>query len=296
MKTAVYIKSDRIQAAQGFAGDGRLTVKSFCEQPLGEAAMINGIITDETAAKAALKSMWKRYSLPEKNITLVVDGRGLNQKLLEVPALKGEKMISCIRQEFSETENQDKMLCDWATLGRNPDTGGLTVLACMAEPDFVRSYADLFSSVGIKLSSMDTALNCRIKLIGMLGELKEKTFILSQAEANTVSMTLFVNGMYRFSGRTRITAERDTKAFSEETANLVSSMIQFNKAANTGHDITDLFIGGFSHGEQALLRESAAALGLPAQLLSGGRTVNFEKTGSYETDISDKTEILGGLI
>lgn len=293
MKTAVYIKSDRIQAARGSFSDGRAVIRDYWEEPLGEGTMINGIITDEQAVAAALKRLWIKSGLSDKKVTLVVDGRGISAKLLTAPALKGNKMLSFIKEEFSDSEGYENMIYDYAVTEAPRGKDGLSVLAFMAEPEFIKSYTELFRSAGIGLSGIETALNCRVKLFRLIRELHTEKCVIAQAETNTVITTLFVNGSYRFSGRTRLTEERSTQGFVNETAKIVSSMLQFSKAGNSGEDITNVYMGGFSPDEESLLRKAGKELNVSVECFTAGPWVRFENGGS---DISGRIEIAGAVL
>lgn len=293
MTTAVFITNDKIQVAQGGMKGKTLAVKRLFQEPLEEGAMINGIITNDSDVKEAVKRMWKKYELPDKKITLIVQGRGVSTKLVNAPKLNENKMLAFVKGEFSGNENYQDMVFDYSVRERNGENGGAVVLACMAEPDFLRAYTDIFGSLGIKLEKIDTALNCQIKLSEKISEFGNKTFVICLADRNTVTMTLFVNGKYSFSNSSRLNAERNSPDLADNVGRLVSSIIQFNKSEKNGFDITDVYFGGFDDGEYQPLSVIGSAFGINAQKFTAGKAVRFEKGNNSAADC---VCILGGLI
>lgn len=201
--TSVYISNEHIQAVSAVRSGKKLTVKMVAEQKLPEGCILNGVITDEAALKTELSAMWKAFKLPRKGLRLVLESGAVSTKLLNLPNLsKPEYMNKLISDNLPGSEIEEAVY-DYKTLGAAPE-GGISVLACMAERSFIKSYIELFSGAGLKLASIDLAVSGLIRLVKFCGEFSDRTFVISVIDRNNVSQFLFIKGEYRFSNRTTI--------------------------------------------------------------------------------------------
>lgn len=246
--TSVYISNEHIQAVSAVKSAKKLKVKLIAKRELPEGCILNGIITDETVLRAELSAMWKAFKLPKSGLRLVVESSAVSTKILTLPNLsKPMYMKKLIAENLLSGESEDTVY-DYKTLGAARD-GGITVLACMTEGSFVKSYVELFSGAGLKLASIDLAAAGLIRMAKFCGELSERTFVISVIDRNSVSNFLFIKGEYRFSNRTRLMSNRDTPELLDEIARMISSLVQFNKSEKSGEDITNVYFCGFSDKE-----------------------------------------------
>ena len=218
------------------------------EQKLPEGCILNGVITDEAALKTELSAMWKAFRLPKKGLRLVLESGAVSTKLLTLPNLSKPAYMNKLISDNLPGSESGEAVYDYKTLGAAPE-GGISVLACMAERSFVKSYIELFSGAGLKLASIDLAVSGLIRLVKFCGEFSDRTFVISVIDRNNVSQFLFIKGEYRFSNRTRVMWNRDTPELADEMARMVSSLVQFNKSEKSGEDITNVYFCGFSDEE-----------------------------------------------
>lgn len=245
--TSVYISNENIQVVIGSRNGGRLKIQRILTGSLDDGCIINGIITDEAALRSRIADMWKMYRLPRSGISLMVESSAVSTKILTLPNVSGSYIMKLVRESFTEFDSEDPVY-DFRVLGAAKD-GGVSVLGCMTEHSFVKSYIDIFSAAGIKLKSIDIALSGQIKLAKFCKELSERSYILAVLDKTTVSLFLFIDGEYRFSKRQRILYNRDTPEISDEIGRMISSLIQFKKSENISAEINDVFLCGFSDQE-----------------------------------------------
>lgn len=259
MDISVYFSPGGIRIAMGSFSKGTIILRRLITVPIERDAIIGGVITNDRALKNALADAWRQYKLPKKNIRLTVDGGAVLLKPLTVPVTSGKNLESIIRGEFSDVENADDLLIDYAVDEPVLKDGGASVFAYAAGREFIGSYVDLFSETKGRIKSINTAQNCCISYMKFTGAAEDKTFVLACADGNILLLLLFVNGKYSFSNRVRLFSENGTREYAEEICAAVSSMIQFHKAQRYGTELRDIYFCGLGvdHAEVFHTAESA---------------------------------------
>ncbi|MGN0636900.1 MAG: type IV pilus biogenesis protein PilM [Huintestinicola sp.] len=259
MDISVYFSPGGIRIAMGSFSKGTIVLKRLITVPTERDAIIGGVITNDRALKKALADTWKHNMLPKKNIRLTVDGGAVLLKPMTVPITGEKNLESIIRGEFSDVENADDLLIDYAVDEPALKDGGASVFAFAAGREFIGSYVDLFSEIKCGIKSINTAQNCCISYMKFTGAADGRTCILASADGNVLLLLLFVNGKYSFSSRVRLFSESGTREYAEEICAAVSSMIQFHKAQRYGTELRDIFFCGLGedHAEVFHAAESA---------------------------------------
>lgn len=301
MDISVYFSPGGIRIAMGSFSKGTIVLKRLITVPTERDAIIGGVITNDRALKKALAETWKHNMLPKKNIRLIVDGGAVLLKPMTVPLTNEKNLLSIIRGEFSDVENADDLLIDYAIDEPVLAEGGASVFAYAAGREFIGSYIELFSELKCKLRSINTAQNCCISFMKLTGAADGRTCMLACADGNVLLLLLFVNGRYSFSNRVRLFSESGTREYAEEICGAVSSMIQFNKAQRNGTELRDIYFCGLcdDHDEVFYAAETAfeglkiSDLPIPAGCVTGkGNGLIAGDTGS----MTDYIYCLGNLI
>ncbi|MDO4541575.1 MAG: hypothetical protein Q4C00_01935, partial [Bacillota bacterium] len=178
-------------------------------------------------------------------------------KRLCVPILPEKKLLALAENEFAEVkDNYEELIYDYGVISRvNPEGAGGVILCSAMENTFAFSYIDIFNKLKLRLDSIDISASTVIGLVSHIQELREKTFIISVLEGNTMVSYLFVRGQYYYNGRTRLLAERSTRASAAEISKTISSLIQFNQSQKTESDITDVYFCGLRADEYDLIAQ-----------------------------------------
>ena len=245
--TSVYISNENIQVVTGSRSGGRVKITHIASGDTGGGCVIGGVITDEAALKDRLSTFWAINKLPKSGLNLVIESSSVNTKLLDLPNVRGNYLMNLVKESFTEFEAENAVY-DYAVIGAGED-GGIKVLACMTEAGFIRSYVSLFSSAGLRLSSIGLAVCGQIRMAQFCRELRDSSYILVVLDNNMVSLFLFIEGEYRFSKRQRTFCDRGTPEFADEIARMISTLIQFKKSENIASEITDVFLCGASGQE-----------------------------------------------
>ena len=168
MDTSIYIGTQALQAVCGAAGKKGIVITDYASIPLPEGALINGVITDEQAVAGAVQALVRQHpTLPMKAVQLTLDSSLIYFKQALLPNLPKHKMQALVAGEFADVEGANELLCDYAVLERNGEQGGVNALLSAVKRDLVGSYLELFSSLGITLSGLNTA-ECRVHLFSLV--------------------------------------------------------------------------------------------------------------------------------
>ncbi len=292
MAVSLYISNNYINAVQGSSAKGSVIVKSSVKVPVQEGLLINGMIMNEDLLSDAVKNVWADNTELSKNISLIVDSTSVLSKRLRVPVANDKKLLEIIKDEYAEVENYDRLLYDYRVLNPKAKGGGMDILSCAVEREFIEGYISLFDKAGLKLESVNTALSSIIDAAAFSKALSRKTYVIANLDGNNLSNTLFVNGDYNYSSRSRLLEEVGCEDSVSEMYRILSSLIQFNKSQKTGFDITDIFFtGDIPETASALCMELSAALGVSVLEMPVPESVKMPDKNMY----SKLFTVLGNL-
>ncbi len=290
VKTSVYISNSSVHVIKGSYSGRKVNIQDISETDIQEGSILNGVITDA----GSLKSSLENASIDAKSISLVIDGSSVITKLIDVPMLKDQKsLLTVISDSFQDIENRENMVTDYMVLEQKNAAGGATVLATMVERDFLTEYIDLFTSLGLKIESIDIALACMIKYIMNISKLYEETFVYAVVDKNMLTLTLFVDGNYRFSRRVRLMADMGSSGeLLDELTRILLNLVQFNKSEKTNHDITDFYFSGFLPEGHEFYSQLTDAVGVNVAAASAPEEIRYKGTGN----VNDFVYAIGNLI
>ena len=297
MATSLYISNERLMAVCGRVNSRRIAIRAYAEMDLPAGSVINGVITNEAAFAEALKQLAGQMGKSFADVRIVLNASRVYVKRAVLPRLPKGKLIELVAGEFTDvdTDADDELIYDCMTLRSLGAGQGNAALICAAKRSLVASYAELFDSLKIRLSGMDTVHAALIKLTGLLPQTREKTFIVLGLDGNTVDATLFTGGEFRLNNRARLIAERGTAESTAEISRMVSSILQFNASERSGAVIGGVFVIGARGGEAAMCASIAAAYDLPATALEDeGGLIAAPGDGTFE--LSQYAYAVGNLI
>lgn len=276
MSVSMYISNNYINVISGNRAKNSLTLKNCIKVPIQEGLLINGMITNEDSLAAAIKNVWADNPELAKSVKLVVSSTSVLSKKLKVPAVNDKKLLDIIKDEYSEVENYKELIYDYRVLNPKSKDGGMDIVACAVEREFIEGYINLFEKCSIKLESITTALSSIMNAVSLFEEFSHATYVITNLDGNNLSNTLFVNGEYNYSSRSRLLEELGSEDSENELYRALSSLIQFNKSQKTGFDITDIyFTGDLSDGISEFLGRLSQALGVRVSPLSVPKGVSI---------------------
>lgn len=299
MATSIIITNESIKILVGKFSGTKVVVEKVINAPLDEGIILNGIITDDLALRKKFEEIWRNNKLSTKNLNLVIDSSSIQIKILDAPRLNQKKLLQFVKGEFPEIENPDDMVFDYSVISLKNDDGGVRLLACCAEREYIESYMEVFNALKFDIDKIDITLNAMIKVFSFLKIYKNKTFVITSIDKNTAAQALFVNGNYSFYKRFRVVAERGTEEFFNEIDRSLSTIIQFNKSEKTGFDITDMYFGGLTEEEESFLPAWCETTGCAVAKLPDNHQITFKsqkKATAVKPTLSDYIYSVGNLI
>lgn len=261
----VYITNSKIQVVTGSCVKNKLQVQNFYEEPLEEGCILNGIIMNNYSLQNTLSEMWKKYNLPSRGVTLVVNGSSITVKPLKIPQVQAKNIPGFIRTEFKDMDNIQNLLMDYSVVNPKNADGSCSILAVLSTREFITSYIELFKEAKIELEVIDLVQNCLIKMMKRLKSLQNKTYTVFILDKNMLMQCLFSNNDFIMTRRSRILADPADPGFEREVGQNINSIIQFNKSEQTGSDITELYLCGFPSGTEEMFPRYAENFGVQVQ-------------------------------
>lgn len=262
-----YISNTSVKAVSAAVNRKKIIIRKACRRNIPEGLIINGIITDENALCSELKQFCSDNSLPADNSGLVLSGKNIMSKIVNIPPANKRNILKLIRNEFSDIENIQNYVFDYTVINPSNPDGTASLLACAADISTIKSYDELFKNAGIKIKSMNIAVNAAVKLMRKFLDSKKNTCLLAVMDGNTLSPFLFTDGIFTFSNTSRLIQERGTDALLNETAGIISSFIQFSKTRRNRFDISDVYFCGMNEQESEMCSRLSDMLGVNAAVL-----------------------------
>ncbi len=287
MQTLVYFSNDGIQVLQGIIKKGRLTITNHKTLPVEAGALINGVITNEEVFRETIRAALKESPKLFKNIKLIIDSSLILTKTVEVPKLKPRELETLAATEFDESAgNYDELVVDYTPI---PGVAGNYIFCCGIEKRVIESYVALFASLKIQIQSIDVGLNTIIQYVTATRDFRGMTFALNILDGKNLVSLLFENGIFIFSTRSRLLAERGSEAFSQELSGKLSSLIQFNKSQKSDHHLNMSLYAGLDpfelEGLKALNFEPDLSLFILPQTPNVKNTFVMEESFDFSTYI-----------
>jgi len=248
LQTVVFFSNVGIQVLQGvIKKGGQLTIRNSRTLPLEAGALINGVITNGEALRTAITSAMEEDQNLFKNINLIIDSSLIMTKNIEVPKLSPKALSALAMTEFEDTAgNYEELVVDYSSI---PGPNGQNMFCCAVEKRVLEPYVALFEGLKIKINSIDVGLNAIIKYVSGTRDYGGMTFALNIVDGNNLISLLFENGLYIFSNRSRLMADRGTDAFASELSTRLSSLIQFNKSEKSEHTLVMSLYAGLDEFE-----------------------------------------------
>lgn len=298
---SVHISNEKIHIVNGDAKFGVFNIYEYHNAPTPEGSMINGVITDSLALRETIGDIWKLNKLSTKGINLVIDNAPVVGKVMRVPLVSHNKILKIIKRELSSQE-EDNVL-DYAILHvdenikkKEQKKYGMDIYACRVQKNLLQSYVDLFESNGIRISGINLSINSIIKLGHFLRSLKERTYIVTTLDGNSLASYLFINGKYSISNRYRLIYDRGSSLSFMEITQHVSNFLQFASTQRSGHNVEIVYFCGLYNDEESLYSQIKSALEIEARIFPHNVTEVFVHKKAQGFILSDSIYASGNLI
>jgi Tfp pilus assembly PilM family ATPase len=260
---SIYCSPTSLKYVVGSSDSKSVKISDFGMFDLPQGGMINGIITDAEIMTKFFSEVDTATALSKEPTWLVLNNSTIETKVMDVPPLSEDKILEFVRREFRQySDEANDAVYDFTVLNPKSPSGGITILAVGVSRELLTTYKTALISAGYNLRGISIGLGCQIKLAGFLPQLRSRTVVLVQLDGRTLSLTLISNGLYRLQNRARMVHPENDPEWSDEVANNISSMMQFNKTQKDHEEIAAAYIAGTSPAGMDRLTSGLGGLGI----------------------------------
>ncbi|RZT02291.1 type IV pilus biogenesis protein PilM [Cuneatibacter caecimuris] len=293
MKASIYLSNGTIYAVAGDPGRGKASVQSMCSMDIPEGVLINGVITNEEELRDLLARFWKENKLPVKDVSLVVNSSNLATKKLSMPDLGVRRTLQNVVLEFADGARQAAdTVYDYRKLRAKGKLQELFAVA--ADRSFVDGFVQLFRSIHVTLSSVDSGLNAALKVLEALPEMRDSTGLIQIMDGYSLQTILLAEGEYVYSAEKRIFSTPGTESFAMDVVRNISSTVQFYLAQNKENRLEQVWICGVSEEDYSQIREQVRTYGMEQRVER--LSVAGALKGRAGAEASDFIYPLGGML
>lgn len=101
---ALHLSNRHIRIVDGTVSGQRVTVQAMYDEEDTRGCILNGIVMDVDAFSDLMRTIWKKYNLPRKDVHLVINSSQFTTKILELPKQSEKLLMQFISREFSDVE------------------------------------------------------------------------------------------------------------------------------------------------------------------------------------------------
>ncbi|MDR0346861.1 MAG: pilus assembly protein PilM [Coriobacteriales bacterium] len=268
MDVSLYCSPTRLLLLVGSVNGQKATIDEFKVVPLPEQSMINGVITDKDTVTRFFQAVTQQFGPYRQDAVLVLESNNIRTKMMTLPRVKEDKLVSFVRQDFGEISEESDDVFDFTVIGENGPEGGLEVLGIAAGRVLLQNYIDVLRAAGFKLKRIDVGSNSLRKIASFIPQLGSDNSILVHIDDVTLGITLYEQGMYRISQKYRLLNAPGTDARRNEVVNNISSMVQFQKSQHRDFSINAIHVLGLPSNDMPIFVEATRFLEIPVFELS----------------------------
>lgn len=286
MATILYLSNKLVQVVEA-RGKGRtVSVQNVWQEEAPEGSIINGIITDEEAFLTWIKAFFTKNKISGKEISLVVNSSQFSHKVLEFPKFKAAEIRKMVPREFAENRTEGTLFTYYVLEGEN-SSKKQRLLATAVEREFLLSYISLFKQAGIEISSIDSEINCLVRLFSNSPEVQKKTCLIQVLDGQEVVSMLFVKGKYYYSQKNRLFNQDPMEGLPQELESIRGKLFQFMTSQQIKEPVDTIYLCGIGQGD--LKRE------MPEDKLFTGEKILFIEKAARRKKVEFLYPI-GGLL
>ncbi|MDD3403016.1 MAG: hypothetical protein PHQ72_06635 [Hespellia sp.] len=302
----VYLSNRYIRVIDGETSSGKIHVKRMLYTVDTSGCILNGTITDDEAFSEIISQLWETNHLETKNVKLVIDSSQFTMKVVDAPIFKPKQLLEFIGREFNDVERISDPVYGGFVLEetmqqQNPKakkTKMQKVFATMAPRAFLQKYMDIFEENGIEIDGIGSALGAALRLTAISPHESQGTGSVQMADDTTLTNFLFVDGMYRYSSRTRLFSDAGTPEYAVEIARNVSNLLQFAKAQELAQEIPRVVIAGLDQDTCQIYKDSVEQIDNTMEVneLELENFVQVDQPPAGNQEVMNFIMAVGGLI
>ena len=153
------IGSSTIKAVQVKTGKKGLELVAFGMEPLLPQTIVDGTIMDQGAVADAIRQLWSRLRLKQKDVAIAIAGHSVIIKKISVPQMSSETLATNIRSEAEHhiPFGKDDVEIDYHVTNLASASGQTELLLVAAKKEVVADYVQCVRDAGLAPQVVDVA-------------------------------------------------------------------------------------------------------------------------------------------
>jgi type IV pilus assembly protein PilM len=138
---------------------GAPIVIGFGIEPLPQQTIVDGTIMNQSAVVDAIREVWKRAKLKQKEVALAIAGHSVIIKKIQVPPMSADELSEQIGWEAEHhiPFAKDDVEIDYQVLSRQNASGQMDLLLVAAKKEVVHDYAAVAREASLNPQVVDVA-------------------------------------------------------------------------------------------------------------------------------------------
>ncbi len=153
------IGSSSVKAVQLKKRGATWSLQAFGMQPLFAQTIVDGMIMDQGAVVEAIRALWSRLKLRQKDVAIALAGHSVIIKKISVPAMRADELARNIRTEAGHhiPFGADAVEVDYHVTNPENSSGQTELLLVAARKDVVSDYIQVCRDAHLVPQVIDVA-------------------------------------------------------------------------------------------------------------------------------------------
>ncbi len=153
------IGSSSIKAVQLKKRGRGFEVNAFGMEPLATQTIVDGTIMDQSAVVEAIRSLWRRLRLRQKDVAIAIAGHSVIIKKINVPRMNRNELAEQIPQEAEHhiPFSRDDVEIDYEVVVEQNAGGQMELLLVAAKKEVVADYTQVVRDASLNPVVVDVA-------------------------------------------------------------------------------------------------------------------------------------------
>jgi len=153
------IGSSSVKAVQLKRKGSGWALQAFGMQPLVPQTIVDGTIMDQSAVTDAIRQLWSRLKLRQKDVAIAIAGHSVIIKKIAVPMMKAEELQANIRNEAEHhiPFGRDDVEIDYHVTNPMTPSGQTEILLVAAKKEVVSDYVQVVRDANLAPQVVDVA-------------------------------------------------------------------------------------------------------------------------------------------